>query len=365
MSSIKKRPNGRWRARYRDGRGKEPMKTFDRKVDAQRWLDEQTAALVTGQYVDPRAGKETFKTYAEQWRTRQIHRERTEETFESILRLHLYPTLGDVPLDRIRKADVQKLVKAWTVKAKPSTVEGRFTVLSIVLKAAVGDRRIIESPTAGVKLPPLPAKSALVPITTETVVAVRDAMPGHFRALVTVGAGTGMRRSELLGLTVDRVDFLRKTVRVDRQLAKGSGDVPTWCEPKTVASDRLIPVADVVIEALSAHLAAYPAHKTGLIFQSAIGTPLRPSTLWTAWHRAAKAVGTDATPHDLRHYYASVQIRGGQSIKVLQALLGHKSATETLDTYGHLMGDEDDRSRAVVQSALGIPAGAARAEGAQ
>jgi len=57
--------------------------------------------------------------------------------------------------------------------------------------------------------------------------------------------------------------------------------------------------------------------------------------------------------HDLRHYFASVQIRGGQSIKVLQALLGHKSAVETWDTYGHLMGDEDNRSRAVIDAVLG------------
>jgi integrase len=353
MASIKKRPNGRWRARYRDGKGKEPTKTFDRKTDAQDWLDQQTAALVTGQYVSPRAGKETFRAYAEEWRGRQLHRERTAETFESILRLHLYPTLGAMPLDSIRKSTVQTLVKSWAAKAEPTTVETRHTVLAMVMKAAVGDRRIHESPCAGVKLPAKKARSALVPITTEIVVAMAAAMSEHLQAFVTVGAGTGMRRSELCGLTVDRVDFLRKTIRVDRQLAKGSGDEPTWCEPKTVASDRLIPVADVVIKALAAHMKDYPTHRSGLIFTSAIGTPLRPSTLWTAWHRAAKAVGTDATPHDLRHYYASVQIRGGQSIKVLQALLGHKSATETLDTYGHLMGDEDDRSRSVVQDALG------------
>ncbi len=58
------------------------------------------------------------------------------------------------------------------------------------------------------------------------------------------------------------------------------------------------------------------------------------STLHDAWQRAARKVPTAATPHDLRHYFASIQIRGGQSIKVLQALLGHKSAVETWDTYG-------------------------------
>lgn len=72
--------------------------------------------------------------------------------------------------------------------------------------------------------------------------------------------------------------------------------------------------------------------------------------------RAARKVGTTATPHDLRHYFASMQIRGGQSIKVLQALLGHKSAVQTRDT----------RSRAVIDAALGIqPRNGASADGEQ
>lgn len=80
------------------------------------------------------------------------------------------------------------------------------------------------------------------------------------------------------------------------------------------------------------------------------------STLHGAWQRPARTVVTEATPHDLRHFFASVQIWGGQSIKVLQALLGHRSAVETWDTYGHLMGDEDDRGRAVIDAALGVRA---------
>ena len=56
MASIKKRADGKYRARYRDGAGKEHARHFERKVDAQRWLDEVTASMVTGQYVDPRRG---------------------------------------------------------------------------------------------------------------------------------------------------------------------------------------------------------------------------------------------------------------------------------------------------------------------
>jgi len=77
-----------------------------------------------------------------------------------------------------------------------------------------------------------------------------------------------------------------------------------------------------------------------------LGNFVGTSTIHNAWAIAAKKVPTDATPHHL----ASVQIRGGRPTKVLQALLGHKSAVETWDTYGHLMGDEDIRSRAIVDA---------------
>ena len=67
MASIAKRHNGKWLARYRDESGKEFSKQFDRKLDGQRWLDEVTISIVTGTYVDPRAGKVTFSDYAAEW----------------------------------------------------------------------------------------------------------------------------------------------------------------------------------------------------------------------------------------------------------------------------------------------------------
>jgi hypothetical protein len=107
MASIKKRPDGQWRARYRDGSGREHARHFDRKVDGQRWLDEVTAAVVTGQYVDPRAGRITFKEYAEAWRVVQVHRPSSAVHVETMLRRHAYPVLGDRPLADIRPSDVQ------------------------------------------------------------------------------------------------------------------------------------------------------------------------------------------------------------------------------------------------------------------
>lgn len=67
--------------------------------------------------------------------------------------------------------------------------------------------------------------------------------------------------------------------------------------------------------------------------------------------------------HDLRHYYASLLIRHGESVKTVQARLGHASAAETLDTYSHLWPDSDDRTREAVDAVLGSPADSLRTEG--
>ena len=72
MASLAKRPDGRWRARYRDAAGKEHSRHFTRKLDAQRWLDEVTTSVVTGQYVDPKAGRVTFEAFYGEWAARQV-----------------------------------------------------------------------------------------------------------------------------------------------------------------------------------------------------------------------------------------------------------------------------------------------------
>lgn len=79
MANIQKRPNGKWRARFRGPDGKEHARHFDRRTDAQRWLDEQTASVLTGQFVDPRAGRVTFRGCAERWRDSAPHAPATRD----------------------------------------------------------------------------------------------------------------------------------------------------------------------------------------------------------------------------------------------------------------------------------------------
>ncbi|UUO03625.1 N-terminal phage integrase SAM-like domain-containing protein [Mycolicibacterium novocastrense] len=181
----------RWRARYVDDEGREHAKSFARKIDAKRWLDGFTAAVVTGTYVDPKAGQVTFRDYAEAWRKMQVQRPSSQAHIETMLRRHAYPTLGDRPLSSILPSDVQAWVKGLDLA--PATVGVVHGIVSTIMKSAIRDRRIVANPCDGTKLPKVQRKQ-IVPLTTEQVAAVRDALPAELQALVTLAAGTGMRQ---------------------------------------------------------------------------------------------------------------------------------------------------------------------------
>jgi integrase len=200
MSSIRRRPNGKWRARYRDKTNKEHAGHFDTRAGGQRWLDEQTTGLVTGTYVDPKAGKVTFKDYAESWRGAQVHRSSTSTSVEQQLRLHVYPTIGARQLRSIRPSDIQALVRTLGESLSPSTVEVIYSRVAAVFNAAVRDRVLATTACVDVKRPQGPPSSTLDVLTTDQVFSLVDAMPDRYKALILTGAGTGLRPGELFGL---------------------------------------------------------------------------------------------------------------------------------------------------------------------
>lgn len=105
--------------------------------------------MVTGQFVDPRSGRVTFRDYAERWRAGQVHRLTTVAYVEGKLRQHAYPVLGDRPLSSVRPSDIQAWVKGMTDRLAPSTVGTVHGVVSGIFRAAVRDRLIVANPCEG------------------------------------------------------------------------------------------------------------------------------------------------------------------------------------------------------------------------
>jgi integrase len=341
----KKRP--RWQARWRDPDGRQRAQVFDRKVDAEQHLVAVEHRMLLGEYVDPSAGKVTVREWCELWRLQQPHRPRTVEQVESNFRTHVYPVLGNRELRSLRPSDLQGWVTAMAQHSSPTTVTLVYRQLGAALKAAEHDRIIGRSPAARVKLPKR-VQIEIVPPTVAEVEAVADAMFPRYRGVVALAAGTGLRLGEVLGLGPTDVDFLRRTVRVDKQLCR-SGELGP---PKTAASVRTVPVADVVLEELARHIEQFPG-EDGFIFTSGTGAPVTGGAFGSLWRKARTKAGVpEFRFHDLRHFYASALISAGCSVKAVQKALGHASATETLNTYAHLWPDDEDRTRAAIQAAL-------------
>jgi len=328
---------------------------FGTKAAAERFQATTAADMIRGTYVDPDAGRMTFATYTGQWRAVQVHRPSTAALVETNMRRHVVPFFGHRPIGSIRPSEVQGWVKERSAHLAPGTVELVYRYVVAVFRSAVADRIIATTPCVRVTLP-RPEAAHVVPLATEEVEALVEAVPDRYRALVVMAAGTGVRQGEALGVTLDRLDFLRRSLRVDRQLLLLPGAPPALAPPKTEASVRSIPLPAVVVEALAGHLARFPVGPDGFVFTNDAGEPIRRTRFSDMWRpavaRAGVAHGTGF--HALRHFYASLLIRHGESVKVVQARLGHASAAETLDTYSHLWPDSEDRTRKAIDDVLGV-----------
>jgi len=142
MGHIERQPSRRWRARYRAPDGRAHSKTFDRKVDAERFLTGIEHSKLTGGYVDPTAGKVTFRSFAEDWRGVQLHRLGTAQSVEQQLRLHVYPYIGHRPIAAVRPSELEAMVHHLAPELAASTVQVVFGRVVAVFRAAVRDRLI-------------------------------------------------------------------------------------------------------------------------------------------------------------------------------------------------------------------------------
>ena len=353
MASIQKRPEGRWRARYRDEAGREHAKHFDRKVDAQRWLDAITASVVRGDYVDPKLGRTTFDAYVQTWLPAQPLRDSSRRSYDSYLRNHLLPAFGEMRLSAVTRTQVLAFRRGVETKLSPTTSRHVVALLAGIYADAVTDGFLAKSPCVAT-VPQRPHREKVVPLTVEQVDALIDAAPERYRALVVLGAGCGLRLGEALGLKVSRVRFLERELDVAEQLTLVPGAPPRMAPPKTRGSVRTVPMADVVVAALAEHLAAFPAGPDELVFRSRTGGPIWSNTFNNSvWQPLRQRAGLPtARFHDLRHFTASALIRYGESVKTVAAILGHADETETLRTYSHLWPDADTRARAAVDAAF-------------
>lgn len=304
MASIKKRTDGVWRARYRDEAGKEHARHFARKVDAQRWLDEVTASVVTGNYVDPKAGKITFASFFAQWSARQVW---VPGTTKAMTLAAGSTTFKDLPMKTIRRSHVETWVKTMTASGlAPGTVTTRFNNVRSVFRAAYRDRVIADDPTVGISLPrKRRAEHAMTIPSPEDVGKLIAATEPWFRPFVGLCAFAGLRLGEAAAVQLNDVDFLRRTLRVSRQVQRAGGGEVEIRAPK-YGSERVVFLPDGLVTMLSVHAKTVGVRPDGWLFVGAGDGPPHQNTVGYWWRKTLRDAGLSGVKlHDLRHFYAS------------------------------------------------------------
>jgi len=343
----------RYRAEWTPLGQNKQRKSFATKAAAMAFLAEQVSGMNRGTYVASRQ-KVLFADYADKWRRNQLqHRPSSKEQVEGKLRLYIIPTLGGRALDSITRADIQEAVGEWCESLAPSSVKVTYGYVSAIFKAAVLDGVIAKSPCIGIKLPPV-EDVPVVPLRTEVVQLLAERIYKPFRPMVVFCAATGLRSSELRGLTWDRVDFDTSMITIDRQLLSVNSTDPVWGPLKTPSSRRNIHIGMHSLQLLKT-LREQPAGPGGLVFHAEGLIIIRKSAsqVWRSARERVPGLGGVGTGwHQLRHYHASQLIAGGMSPVAVAHRLGHKDATETLRTYAHLWPDDDTKAAAITDGGV-------------
>jgi integrase len=312
-------------------------------------------SLDNGSYINPDRSKVTVGEEADDWLDAKLDlAPKTRDRYEGIIRAHILPRWGKVPLASVTHGDVQRWLARLDVA--PATVRKVHRVLSMVLAYAVKDGRLAVNPAAGVSLPRAcqPEKRFL---THQQVVALAEAVGPEYRLMVLFLAYTGLRWGEMAALRVHRIDFLRRRALVAESVTPVAGRM-TFGSTKG-HERREVPLPRFLLDDLAQQVAGRSGDE--LVFTGERGAVMRSQTFQrAALTQAVAELGIPGFhPHELRHTAASLAIASGADIKVVQQMLGHKSATMTLDQYGHLFGDRLD----VVADAMDAARTAALASG--
>ena len=341
---ITKTPNGRWKARLAvPGRGTR-NRTFDRKIDAQKWLRNEQANLDRAEWTDPRLARTSFAEWATEWlETRRHLKPKTLAGYESLLHVHLLPRFGEIPLSGIDPYTIETWVVELTDSGlSPSRVRQAHQLLSMILKASVRARRLTTNPAVGT---PLPRTTRRPPrfLTADQVDQLAGAVPERYGALILVLAYGGIRWAEAVGLKLGRVNLLRRRIEVTETLSEVNGKL--YAVPPKTWESRTIAIPPFVANAIGIHIGRFTdGDPDSLVFTTDAGTPLRSSNFRrNVWLPAIAEIGQDGLrPHDLRHTCASLLIAADAHPRHIKEHLGHSSIRVTMDVYGHLYEDSKD-----------------------
>lgn len=355
---------------------KKHRKTFASQAEAKSWRADKLVASERGKLRGPT--KMTVRQAAEEFlagardgsiRTsaRRPYKPATIRSYDEALRLRVLDVLGHLRLSDVQRRDVQDLADKVAEDWSASTVQNTIDPLRVIFRRAISRDLLAVDPTEGLDLARPDGRRDRIASPAEAeelLAALRD----EDRAMWATAFYTGLRRGELRALRVSDIDLDARVIHVQRGWDAKEGEQ----DPKSAAANRRVPILNLLVPTLTAHLDRAARIGEALVFGRTATESFVPSTAraraLAAWkaeneRRVKRASGGDVellspiTLHEARHTCASLLIAAGVNPKALSVIMGHATISMTFDTYGHLMPGGLDEAAAAANDYLARLAG--------
>ena len=363
--SVCRRPDGRWQGSItigRDDRGRIIRKYFYGKTrkETSEKLNRAIEELRDNRFIN-KSDNPTVEQWCHEWLwsyKRNSVKQKTFDQYETILRTHIIPDIGDIRLADLKTMHIQRIInKMYDSGLSHRTIEVMKIVMHAALKQAQRNKLVGENVCENVVLPRKQPKRIRVlneDEQTKLIAALKDNYIG--RGLL-FALYTGMRRGEVLALKWSDYDKNEKTISITKALSRvrtynkdGNKTMLTVTTPKTDTSIRTVPLIDKAVELLAEHKRKQERYMelvgdyytdNDLIFSSSRGDYLDPGNFNRKLNKTVKKIGiAQISPHALRHSFATRGLEAEVSLKAMQELLGHSSITVTGDIYTHILKEQ-------------------------
>ncbi|MGC2362803.1 MAG: tyrosine-type recombinase/integrase [Candidatus Cybelea sp.] len=271
---------------------------------------------------------------------------KTHERYSSLVQLYVLPVIGQLRLGKVEPKHLRQLYQSIIEKGlSKQTALHVHRALHTAFAYGVREERILGENIVSLVKAPQPDARTPMNISREQVRAViLAAKGGRLKIPVILAATTGLRRGELLALRWSDVDLDHASVHVLQALEQTRTNGVRVKSPKSRSSRRLVPIAPECVEMLRKHKAEQGVTRTpeysdnDLVMPNTDGSPWPPDNFSAQFSKLARTAGCRGFRfHDLRHAFATLTLSSGTSIKDVQNLLGHSSASLTLSTYAHVL----------------------------
>jgi integrase len=362
--SIRKRADGRWEARSVVADGTRKSLYADTRQEVVRLLAAAIRDRENG--ILPGGERQTVEQYLALWLEVCKHtiKPRTWRRYGELVRLHIVPVLGKIPLTKLTAPQVQALYACKHEEGlASSTVRQIHAVIHRALKNAVRLGLVARNVAEMVEAPRLLPQEMAVLTQEEVRILLSAASGDRLEALYVLALATGMRLGELLALKWSDVNLETQTLQV-RSTLQRTRQGYVIAQPKTKSSRRRIALPATAVAALRKHRVrhleeqvqfggAWSGHD--LVFCDPIGQPLNGiNVLRTQFHGLLRRAGLPRVRfHDLRHTAATLLLERGVNVKMVSEMLGHSSIAITLSLYGHVTPHMQQQAADTMDQLLG------------